>query len=47
MRKGQALMGLSRYEEAMMALMEGLDKDPKDSSVKHAITECRKHITGA
>ena len=46
MRKGHALQGMKRYEEAMMAFLEGLDIEPNNQAIKQGIDECKAHLSG-
>ena len=45
-RKANALMGLTKYEEAMMAWLKALDIDPKDKIVIEGMKECKSLLTG-
>merc|ERR1712226_516360 len=40
-------MGLTKYEEAMMAWLKALDIDPKDKIVIEGMKECKSLLTGA
>ena len=46
MRKGHALQGMKRHEEAMMAFMAGLDLEPDNNALQQGIKECKAHLTG-
>lgn len=43
-RKGRALMGLHKYEDAMRVLQEVLAKAPADRQLREAAIKCRKHL---
>ncbi|KAI5073175.1 hypothetical protein GOP47_0011188 [Adiantum capillus-veneris] len=43
-RKGRALMGLHKYEDAMRVLQEVLGKAPADRQLREAATKCRDRL---
>lgn len=43
-RKGRALMGLHKYEDAMRVLQEVLAKAPADRQLREAATKCRDRL---
>ena len=46
MRKGHALQGMKRYEEAMGAFLAGLDLEPGNTAMEQGLKECKSHLTG-
>lgn len=45
-RKGAALVGLNRYEEAKIAYEEALKLEPNNASFKQEIETCKRNLTG-
>lgn len=46
MRKGHALQGMKRHEEAVQAFKEGLEIEPENTAMQQGLKESESNLTG-